>query len=219
MPKLPKFWKRVSRPEVEQKPSKKRSKSYWKRLADKDLPGKTRWPKVNSNLQGLMRELKFDIAEEVARRIKLGKNRVSVLDSGCGHGVALGELKDLFGDKVRTVGLTLQKSPDSTYRGVDRVVENRIEKTVMKESFDLVYSYIGAHFYTKQKITALKKTISWLKQGGKAVVDIGIHPGPGPWEEEYNELRTVLRANGITNWKFLRGSVLYFEKPTIKLPN
>ena len=222
MPKLPSFWKRISRPEIERGTGKELSERHWARLAKKDLLGRQRWPINGTPLEAIEWNLGYPLSSEIRERIESGKKRVNILDAGCGHGTTLKELKQKFGSSVRTVGLTLQKSDGVDYAGVDRIIEDRIERVEPKESFDIIFSHSGAHFHSKQKLAAIQRTIFLLKVGGDAVIDLATN-NLGSGVPERHEIKTLLRANGITQWNLRKVGqgkpvVLTFTKPKIKLP-
>jgi SAM-dependent methyltransferase len=222
MPKLPSFWKRISRPEIERGTGKELSERHWARLAKKDLLGRQTWPINGTTLENIEWNLGYSFIEEISKRLSSGKKQVRVLDAGCGVGTTLNNLKQKFGNSVRTVGLTLQKTPGESYSGVDRIIEDRIERVEPKESFDIIFSYSGAHFHSKQKLAAIQRTISLLKVGGDAVIDLATN-NLGSGVPERHEIKTLLRANGITQWNLRKVGqgkpvVLTFTKPKIKLP-
>jgi len=216
-------WARIKRPEAKRKPIRAKVASdaseLYKRM---DLKGS--WFIFGWSLKEV--ELGLDvgisaITKKGVRGLKKGE-KYSVLDAGCGPGSALGDLKKSFGNRVRTVGLALKKTPGESYCGVDRLIEGRLTKVEPREKFNLIYSYSGAHFFEELNLTAVEKTINWLKPGGIAVINIDISNRGIPVSEVSQikkEIKTVLKANGIKRWELKKDKVLIFKKPKRKIPN
>ncbi len=119
-------WQRLGKPEAERRPGKARIKrENVEKLREWDRARK--WPCFGDGLREVERNLGVRISEIVKKRVSAlpkGK-KLSVMEAGCGPGKALEKLKQLFGERVRTVGLVLEKSPGEAYKGVDRLVEGK----------------------------------------------------------------------------------------------
>ena len=201
--------------------SRRRALDDMKIKMAKDLDRGGGWLSFRTPLPIIEHVLGVKIGDRISRAIGSYSQRrpFKVLNVGCGAGTALAELKERFGNKIKTVGAVMEKTPGEKYKGVDRLLVGDIKSANPRERYDLVYSYIGAVIHSGLKTTVLDRIISFLKPGGQAIINIG---GPGPLQEPLlNEMRTLLDKKGIRDYRFARSAAiptLVFRKPLKRLP-
>ncbi len=218
--KLPEEWRRIGRPEWERHPKLlSGARAARKMIVEGDLKGD--WHDFRTPLGKVEWELGVSISDIVRTKIRKGAystaKPVRVLDLGCGAGTALQALKDKFKERIRTVGLVMEKTPGEKYAGVDRLVVGEINEARVRERFDVIYCRTGATTYTWLGATALERVIRWLKPGGRAALEIN----PYLKKNVMPEMRSILMVNGIRKYEFREtdaGTILLFEKPAKRLP-
>ncbi|HLC36923.1 MAG TPA: class I SAM-dependent methyltransferase [archaeon] len=95
------------------------------------------------------------------------KNKITVFDLGCGEGQALKELKEIYKDKIKVMGLDLLPAKAA----LDEFIEgSALEKDFPKE-VDLLFSFRAMHEMDSMK-KLIEKIISSLALHGKAVLSI-----------------------------------------------
>jgi SAM-dependent methyltransferase len=186
----------------------------------RELDRESRWGYFRTSLPNVENSLQFSITGWIESRIKnhTPQNPLKVLDLGCGAGTALGELKQRFRDRIRTVGQVLEKSPGEKYQGIDRLAEGSFPQKRLHESFDLIFSHMGSTDYTKLQLHTIEETLKLLKPGGIAIVGLS---SVSPLSER--AIKTILMQNGIKNSEIYCspriGYFLRFSKPQLrKLP-
>ncbi|MCX6801936.1 MAG: class I SAM-dependent methyltransferase [Candidatus Diapherotrites archaeon] len=208
-------WTRIGRSEAERFPAKAIGDRLRSAIAGfKDMD--SHWDLWGASLGQVNDFCGFDIEAHIRERIsnlKPGKI-FKVLDAGCGPGSTLAEIKKKFGNRVKTVGLTVKRSFYSSYDGVDRLITGSITEVNPREQFDFIYSFSGAHLMTELKETSIQRTIGWLKPGGTAFITL---PLDRMEPDTFRNIQTTLRANGIKETGFY-GIFFFFTKPERKLP-
>ncbi|MDO8628002.1 MAG: methyltransferase domain-containing protein, partial [Candidatus Diapherotrites archaeon] len=107
------------------------------------------------------------------------KGNASILDIGCGKGIALRnimeKIKGKKRKKLRLSGLTLARLSEheqAKKEGVEIRI-GRIETKRLDSQYDLIFSIAGGLHYSQTPIKALEKTLAALKLGGIALIDSG----------------------------------------------
>lgn len=196
-----------------------------------ELDRESRWGYFRTSLSNVENNLQFSITGWIESRIKnhTPQNPLKILDLGCGAGTVLGELKQIFGDRIRTVGQVLEKSPGEKYQGIDRIAEGPFPQKRLHESFDIIFSHMGSIDYSRLPLQAIEETAKLLKHGGIAIVGLEAN---SPLSER--AIKTILMQNGIKNPEIYKtsksivsqgivipraGYFLRFSKPQLrKLP-
>ena len=214
--KRPEFWKRVLKPEAERDERRGWAEGVkGRRRVDEDRRGA--WKYFRTPLNAIEKRLGVDIsglARALAEK-RGGKSQVKVLDLGCGNGIALAQLKKEFGASVKTVGVVEERTPKETYSGVDRLLVGNMLGLQPRESYDVIFSHMGAVHHTPLQTTAVERVIGWLKPGGTAALEMRHAFAEG--SPVVQEVLTVLAQNGIKDWKY-KGDVLVFKKPAPRMP-
>jgi SAM-dependent methyltransferase len=136
------------------------------------------------------RNLNFPITHYISNRMQNHnkENPFRVAELGCGPGTALNTLKNKFGESIYTVGTILALpfgNEKNDIRGVDELLVGELKDIKPSCHFDLIYSAVGALFYTHLKRTWVRKTFEWLDHGGAAVLETG--------SLEKKEVTTILK--------------------------
>lgn len=173
--KLPARWQRTFRPETVKHPDLEREERLsvdHNRKSDR----KFSYAWGSSSLEKVQKELKFDISAHIKTAFASARFTSSqpfkVIELGCGKGLALRSLKQQFGDRIKTVGLVLEKTPGFEYEGIDKLHTGELRYLNPHEKYDFIYSEAGSIFNSAVKRTAIEKVIELLKPGGTAVVDV-----------------------------------------------
>ncbi|MBT4540162.1 hypothetical protein HOC35_01495 [Candidatus Woesearchaeota archaeon] len=157
------------------------------------------------------------------------KDEVSVLDLGSGISpVALDvkmRLEDL-GKQAKIYGITL-KHLDGIPNELEKCYEGVFEYIDMINKFDILYSNIGASFYTPNTRKFLDKLLSVMNPGAVAILDITNHAS---WRRaltdksiEYTFLKSIAETEIARAVKGKANPLYYSGSPKrlrrIKLPN
>jgi len=210
---LPEFWRRITRPELDDPTVAKRHSSALREVIKHDRRGDWKFffrPSLDSLRLRMHVDLEKEVREKVNAAATTGK-KICVADLGCGAGTALNELKMEFGDKIRTVGLVLARTHGEKYGGVDKLYEGDVSEMRMHEVFDFVFSAPQSAFSRSElPRTSLERILKRMRSGGKAMLYLNQLALP-------DELKTILVQNGVKKFEF-RGNILSFTKPKSKLP-
>ncbi len=237
--KMPGNWVRLGRPERE-----RRRFAFSNETASfpsvEIFDRRSLWNVFGSNINVIEHDLNFRIRDHIRSLFSNNSRVVNVLDLGCGKGVALNDLKRLFGDRVRTFGQVAAVSPSEKYEGVDRLLVGsltlpdkplrlvrvnmgmnvELDKNMVfraRPIMDLIYSYFGTSYHSFLKLTVLEEVIKWLRPGGIAVIQFDcFSPNSLKFNDDVrfkNEIALLLRQYRINNFEFKRtGSDLW---PTV----
>ncbi len=238
-PRVPFPWRRLGRSERTRKPNNyaREVSIFDGYVTARDI--RATWGVFETGINNAKRILHFDIKRHVAALLSKDNVRVvNVLDLGCGKGVALNDLKRLFGDRVRTFGQVAAVTSNEKYDGVDRLLVGSLTlpekplKLVDKSKvvnvnldkcrvfrprpiMDLIYSTYGPAYHSFLRLTIFEEVIKWLRPGGIAVIHFGT---PYNRLELKNELAVLMKQYGVKEWFIKKGGILYFEKPFVKIP-
>ncbi|MCX6799109.1 MAG: class I SAM-dependent methyltransferase [Candidatus Diapherotrites archaeon] len=188
-----------------------------KRLRRVDMDQRKAWQYFRTPLDVIEKRLGVDIsgmARALAEK-RDGKSQVKILDLGCGRGTALAQLKQLLGASVKTVGVVEERTPKEGYSGVDRLLVGNMLQLQPRETYDVIFSHMGAVHHTPLQTTAVERVIGWLKPEGTAALEVRHAFAEGSLVVQ--EVLTVLAQNGIKDWKY-KGNVLVFKKPAPRVP-
>lgn len=164
-----------------------------------------------TTLKEIEREFSTSITRMIREKITGAKSRqVNVLDLGCGAGTALSQLKEIFGNKIKTTGVLLERKKAEKYRGIDNLIVGDAVLIKLKEKFDVIYSHAGPFYSSAQKPALLHNVIQMLAPGGIAV--IGVYNWGRLQAKEVEEMLAILKKTGM-NSKFNQDkSALVFRK-------
>jgi SAM-dependent methyltransferase len=131
--------------------------------------------KSNRNLLDLAAAslLKVDMLQEINTLIKERGRVIEVLDSGCGEAVALSELKQRFGSKIRATGITLREEHVELVLGYpverqpDEMVVGALQNCSFDKEYDFIIDFYGPNFYSRNILPIYGRI---LASGGKAFV-------------------------------------------------
>ena len=195
------------------------------RLLDRDKD----WPIYSTSIQKVEENLGFEVRRHIRERIKnhSAENPFAVLSMGCGDGFELFNLKQLFGNHIRTVGTTLtnrkagkktagfdwlfRTKKETNQGGIDRLVTGSLRKKELGEQFDFIFSSAGESMHTNLKTTSVEFALHHLKPGGMAVLECY-----DPNDRVLFEIQHVFSKKGVTDFgieKKRNGDIVWFRKP------
>ncbi len=213
MKALPKFWKRIFKPEAEIHKLRANQHKISKRRREKG------WYIRNSSIKEIESFFEFSIStnikNEILKRKATGiKRKVEVLDVGFGNGRALKDLKEQFKNDIKTTGIALEKYGE--YSGVDRKIFGDFLKVNPKSKYDFIFSHYGATLHGKLRVTLIEKVVKLLKPEGTAILHLGALDS-----FMKDEIETMLFQNGLRrkkDYKIQRSLSEWTNKIIIKKP-
>ena len=123
--------------------------------------------------------LGFDVINHLARAIEERGSPLEVLDGGSGAALALADIKNAFGNQVRTTAATLnpahlrlmQQLPEGLRP--DEVVIGPIEYHAFTRQYDFILDYLGAAFYFPGEVLPVYGRV--LRPRGRAYVRLPLY--------------------------------------------
>ncbi len=155
--------------------------------------------------------------EDLVARILVRKKTVRILDVGCGNGNALAELKQLFGEKVYTLGIDL--IPPDTKENVDEFLEGDIHEVPIPHECDLILSFRALHEMGNLS-KLIPKLARSLAHGGRAYLWIRMreaNEGTPVFVGEMNkDEENALHA--LADNREIHGSMMLLQSVEIPIP-
>ena len=112
-------------------------------------------------------ELGFGLREAIEKKLRTC-HKIRLFDIGCGKATALRELKEIFGEKIFTIGLDAIKEKE---HGIDEFIAANALQTEFPKNCDVVVSFRAMHEMGNCKKT-MEKIEKSLKKGGEAFLSI-----------------------------------------------
>jgi len=109
---------------------------------------------------------------DVIKRSGRKHKPVRVLDIGCGKGQALSDIKDMFGDKVETWGISATdfRTKDTSPK-IDHYIVGDAQKINLDAgTFQVITAYQSFRYFA-DPLLVLKKSYSWLAPRGFGFID------------------------------------------------
>lgn len=109
---------------------------------------------------------------ELSRRFAHAK-KLEILDSGCGNGNALGDIKRLHTvGRIVTTGITLQEKhvPYLQLNNVDRVIVGPAESHTFDSEYHFILDFFGASYYSYEEVMPVYSRI--LAPKGTALLSL-----------------------------------------------
>ncbi|MCD6247151.1 MAG: methyltransferase domain-containing protein [Candidatus Diapherotrites archaeon] len=115
---------------------------------------------------------------ELIKKIINARGKASIIDLGCGEGVALRELRGLFPDdkKVILAGISLNYNPEwKKGKGIMWVVAPfyKLPKKFPKQRFDVAFSYYGLE-YSPNLVRDFRAVWKILNEGGLLITTMPV---------------------------------------------
>lgn len=155
--------------------------------------------------------------EELVARILVRKKIVRILDIGCGNGNALAELKQLFGEKVYTLGIDL--IPPDTKENVDEFLEGDVHEVPIPMECDLILSFRALHEMGNLS-KLIPKLAKSLTPGGRAYLWIRMREANEGKPVFVGEMNTAEEKalHGLAANREINGSMMLLQSVETPIP-
>jgi len=132
---------------------------------------------------------------DVIKRSGRKHKPVQVLDIGCAKGQALSDIKDMFGDKVETWGISATDFRTQESPKIDHYIVGDAQKINLDAgTFQVITAYQSFRYFA-DPLLVLKKAYSWLEARGYGFIDsVGWQGLPVYFEGSHIPFSLLLRA-------------------------
>ncbi|GEM_PF-5560050 len=129
---------------------------------------------LQNSLDVLERESQLKLVDRISKIIEK-KSHAVVMDLGCGGGLALFQLKKLFGDKITTIGVALTEEPRLP---MDIFLNRSFEflPASLRDSVDIAFSFFGLDYSVLPDLAVASALRTLTSDGILCVYRESAHP-------------------------------------------